>query len=680
MQTNLVGRLNNTSLPLNSGLLPVYEAVVNSIHAIEEAGLPPLEGRIRLRIKRDPTEPALSLAPGKPGPEPTARIADFIITDNGIGFHDANMQSFETLDSDYKANLGGRGMGRLLWLKAFDHARIESVFESPNGTHVRRSFTFRSDGGIVEHEFHEMPAGTPRITEVRLEGFNEKYRQVSNKTAPTIARGLLEHCLWYFLRPGSAPLITVSDDDQELDLHQMYDHYMLSQTAKEDITVKGNPFSLTHVHLSAEMAKPHCIAYCASNRVVQEESLFGRIIGLYKQPLLEQGAAFAYSCYVTSPYLDQNVRSERTAFNIAEDASELFKEVEVSRHEIRDAVISRISAHLAPFLEENIAQGSRLVREYITQKAPRYRPLLRRLPESRLAVEPSSTEREIDLHLSKELIAVEQQFMQDGHDIMSVRENENPEDYEGRLRKYLDDLVEFKKSDLAQYVTHRRVILDLFESAIERGEDGKYCRENVIHELIAPRRCDTLDETWGRNNLWIVDERYAFYDYIASDKPLREIPIVANGNGKKPDIIGLRITDNPLLASERDEVPLASIVIVEIKRPMREGLATRGGDPVDQTLDYLSRVREGRVRTMTGRPIPQSMNIPGFCYVLCDITPRVREWCVRMDYTPTDDQLGFFFYHKNLKAFVEIMSFDRLLKAAKERNNAFFVKLGLPSK
>jgi hypothetical protein len=83
---------------------------------------------------------------------------------------------------------------------------------------------------------------------------------------------------------------------------------------------------------------------------------------------------------------------------------------------------------------------------------------------------------------------------------------------------------------------------------------------------------------------------------------------------------------------------------------------------------------------MTGRPIPQSMNIPGFCYVLCDITPRVREWCVRMDYTPTDDQLGFFFYHKNLKAFVEIMSFDRLLKAAKERNNAFFVKLGLPSK
>ena len=35
--------------------------------------------------------------------------------------------------------------------------------------------------------------------------------------------------------------------------------------------------------------------------------------------------------------------------------------------------------------------------------------------------------------------------------------------------------------------------------------------------------------------------------------------------------------------------------------------------------------------------------------------------------------------HKNFKTYVEVISFDRLVNAAKERNRAFFDQLGLPS-
>jgi hypothetical protein len=49
------------------------------------------------------------------------------------------------------------------------------------------------------------------------------------------------------------------------------------------------------------------------------------------------------------------------------------------------------------------------------------------------------------------------------------------------------------------------------------------------------------------------------------------------------------------------------------------------------------------------------------------------------DATRTSDGLGYFFYHKSYKAYVEIISFDRLVNAAKERNRAFFDKLGLPT-
>jgi hypothetical protein len=40
--------------------------------------------------------------------------------------------------------------------------------------------------------------------------------------------------------------------------------------------------------------------------------------------------------------------------------------------------------------------------------------------------------------------------------------------------------------------------------------------------------------------------------------------------------------------------------------------------------------------------------------------------------------MGWFGYKDNFHAYIEVISFNRLLKAAKERSRAFFDKLGLP--
>lgn len=53
LDTNLHGRLRNTSLPASSGLLPLFEAVINGIHAVEDAGLSSEQGRIVVQIIRD---------------------------------------------------------------------------------------------------------------------------------------------------------------------------------------------------------------------------------------------------------------------------------------------------------------------------------------------------------------------------------------------------------------------------------------------------------------------------------------------------------------------------------------------------------------------------------------------------------------------------------------------------
>jgi hypothetical protein len=65
--------------------------------------------------------------------------------------------------------------------------------------------------------------------------------------------------------------------------------------------------------------------------------------------------------------------------------------------------------------------------------------------------------------------------------------------------------------------------------------------------------------------------------------------------------------------------------------------------------------------------------------VIRDITPTIQRRCRALDLAVTSDRLGYFGYNKYFKAYIEVMSFDRLLNAARERNRAFFDRLGLPT-
>ena len=52
-----------------------------------------------------------------------AEFESFAVIDNGSGFNDANYDSFETVDTQYKQQFGGKGLGRFSWLKALIKSR-----------------------------------------------------------------------------------------------------------------------------------------------------------------------------------------------------------------------------------------------------------------------------------------------------------------------------------------------------------------------------------------------------------------------------------------------------------------------------------------------------------------------------------------------------------------------------
>ncbi|QNG38930.1 ATP-binding protein [Geodermatophilaceae bacterium NBWT11] len=677
INASLTGRLRNTTLPKSHALLPLYEAVVNAIQSVDAANADMGLSEIDVQVVRSP-QLTIPVGSASFGPTPLDPIQSFVVSDNGEGFHDGNMKSFETLDSEYKAVAGGRGVGRLMWLKAFEKVAIESDYIDSSGHLGHRTFRFTAEEG-VSRQVQSPSEASHSGASVQLSSFKEEYRESAPKTLAAIARSVLEHCLWYFVRPGGAPNIVVRDELEAVDLHDAFTDYMLASSQAEDIIIQGVGFELVHLRLKANSKAAPQLNWCASNRVVVAEGIAGKIPGLYGK-LRDADSEFMYACFLTSSFLDANVRAERTHFDIQESTEGTFDEEELSLAKIRTAVLASSEAYLKASLIKTVSASRERVRSFVDNKAPRYRPILRHIDESKMIVDPGVSDRELELQLHRSLADLEGQLLVEGQEILNASSS-LPEGYDERLQVYLERVDDIKKSDLAAYVSRRRVILDLLEQAIRVGEDNKYAREDVIHSLIMPMRTTSDEVHPSVSNLWVIDEGLAFHNYLASDKPLKTMPISDTGSRTEPDIIALKVNDGPVLVAEGEgrSVPLASVTVIEIKRPMRnDASGDTEKDPLAQALRYLERVREGTVKTASGRPIPNSDHVPGFCYVIADLTPSVRERCKAANLRPTQDGLGFFGYNDNYKAYIEVISFDRLLNMAHQRNRSFFDQLGLP--
>ena len=93
-----------------------------------------------------------------------------------MGFNDDNFKSFNTADSTYKLHRGGKGVGRFLWLKAFDKVEIESIY-GQNGTKRLRKFEFSKKKWVIRKSNDLFESDEDLRTQVKLIGFKEEYRR-----------------------------------------------------------------------------------------------------------------------------------------------------------------------------------------------------------------------------------------------------------------------------------------------------------------------------------------------------------------------------------------------------------------------------------------------------------------------------------------------------------------------
>lgn len=417
VKLNLLGRVRNTRLSHSNALLPLFEAVINSIHAIEEVG-PATLGEIKVFIERAKTQQMKIDGTG-----PIDPINSFRITDNGSGFTDANYESFCTSDSQLKLTLGGKGVGRFLWLKAFDHADIESTYQSPSGEYWQRRFELRlSEEGVHNHSTTNLDTGKPvkRGTTVRLVDFKSDYQHWAPRSAETVAKRMIEHCLEHFVL-DQCPRITIQDDadSAHYDLNEMYKSQVQSKLVTSAFSVKGKEFVLHNLRIDPDYQPQHRLYFCAHKRAVHQENLLGKVPNLTDTLLDEKHVPFVYAGYVSGGYLDEMVNPERTEFQIPKEQGVL---QELSWDTLLAQTAGEAAGYLSPYTGPIKVEKEQRIKSYVQGKAPQYRPLVKHKKEALDAIAPELSENELDLELYKINVTYDSELRQKSVTILSTLE------------------------------------------------------------------------------------------------------------------------------------------------------------------------------------------------------------------------------------------------------------------
>jgi hypothetical protein len=553
---------------------------------------------------------------------------------------------------------------------------IETTFQE-EGAWKKRSFRFVGSGSGVQNETLSASDDTNRITKVRLSGFKEKYRVAAPKKLETIGAHIVEHCLDYLIRSNPPHLVLNDDSTKEsIDLNELFDKEM-SQNAKS-IPFKVGPakFQILHVKLYSSHQKEHMLYFCANNRAVKSERLAGQIPDLARKLFDENQREFLYAAYLDGEALDQTVNQERTDFTMCSEEGHIF-ESGVSWSQIRGAAAEQIKSYLAPFTKPVKERKAQRLERFVATTGPMYRPILKYVAKDVALLDPDIDDSELDIKLYKAYHDFQVQLRVEGRELIEADEARDDEfaEYAEKYDSYFLKVGDVNKSDLARYVFDRKLVLQFLQKILGIQSTGKYALEKKVHNLIFPMGKTSEDVLFDNHNLRLLDERLAYHKYLGSDKPLRATEPLVNESRKELDLI---VFDKACAFVNSTDSPFQTITIVEFKRPMRDGYSSQE-NPFEQVLNYIDEIKAGRARTPDGRDIPISEGVHYYCYVVADKTSGLEVQALRVGLEKTADNQGFYGYNPGYKAYIEFISYSKLLSDAKQRNQVFFEKLGLPS-
>ncbi|WP_139315163.1 ATP-binding protein [Mongoliimonas terrestris] len=659
LKSNLLKRIERLPKPatVSGALQPLFEAVSNSIHSVQHryddavATLGQITIVVNLFRKKD---------------------AFWItIQDNGHGLDNRNYEAFTTTDTDNKIAIGGKGVGRLLWLDCFLDISVDSVFKDGD-VFFRRKFDFILDQeeqiqnySLVSDESVHDAMFFVRFSGLRDNGYLKKF--------PGRKEFIFQHFTSHFLPTlisGRCPNITIVCGDTSRTYPDSLSTIVRSK--KDGIQVETDEYETLKLALlecektaSSDLKGNHFIHFIAHDRTVVSQCIDAKLGLKY----FGDDNQSVFHGILTGEYLDRNVNQERTDF--------LFEDATLER------IVSDIWNHVADFLATPLSKlhGEQQQKiAAITESYPSVAfgdvvELQARIPSGELS------EDAIFGHLSRERFRRDQRQGEKIRVVLQKLKNSNADisGFVDAIKEAREAIEEAEQKSLAEYVIRRKVVLDMIEILLQsvrhEKRDSSYQREDILHSMICPVRVNTLDDGQRRidsaasHDLWIIDERLTFAQYFSSDTEFSLLSSAIDSEERADVLVfdhvhGLRQTDQP-----------SRILLVEFKRPGRTEY-NDDENPQMQVEKYVKKLLAGGCIDVRGRPITINRDAVFYCFIIADIVGKLEDWTY--SWQRTADGRGRILQPRHgFNGIVELIGWDALLTDAKERNKAFFDHAGL---
>jgi hypothetical protein len=662
---NIQGTVDNIRSKSNV-YTPIVEAIVNSIDAIIASGN--ADGQIIITVLRDQTLAFDDTLPN---------IKSIEIEDNGAGFNQENRDSFDTLYSLSKKDAGGKGFGRFMFLKYFSDVRVESNYVEKDQKSYIRKFRFGRKYEIIVDETIEQVNHIKQQTIIFLSDlYSDRH---FDKELETLARKLLEKLLIFFINENfTCPKIILreSDNSKQIVLNdylqadseiqllhtEIFELENLQSKKKEKFTAK-----IFKIYFSKSESK---IILTAHNREVTEASLHS-FVPEFEDEFFDEFSKggkvvkknYVVKTYVLSDYLDANVSIERESFNFSKDKADQY-------YPFPQSIIEQESANVTKKVFDDDVKTRALkkakrINEYVSTSAPWHKAYIQHVDFSQFPF--NATDERIELELQRYKFLREQETRTDISHLMSTTEEA---EFSERLNAVVAKVTEIGKSDLAHYVSNRKVVLQVFEELRKRTDEGHASLEKEIHSLIYPMNRDSTNTGYEEHNLWLLDERLVFSEYVASDRKMSTSKEALD----EPDLV---IFDTRRAYRSGENEFSNPLTIFEFKRPKRTHY-TQDDDPILQIGNYLKKIKAGKYEMPEGiEPIKVNDNTPVYAYVICDLVDRIHEFASIHQLTISPDEEGYFGFHRGFNMYLEILSFRKVFKDSMLRNKIFFKKLHL---
>jgi len=582
-----------------------------------------------------------------------------------------NRDSFDTYLSATKIDTGGKGFGRFMYLKYFHDVIINSQYLE-DGKFRYRNFRFGKQDEIIVDETEGDAKDKKTGTDLMLK--NIKDVKLFDKNLDVIARKLVEKLLVFFVDDSyNLPKITLREADKsnKIILNDFInDNSAISKVGQQPLIIKSSIEDVEYkfnvkvykIYFSSLSSK---ICLTAHNREVTETTIHTYIPEFQDEFYdIEDSVRRNYiiKAYVLGDYLNDNVSLERESFDFPKDVAEKF--YVLSQTDIEKEVAQVVKSFFATDVKSRFEKKIERVRNYVNTNAPWHRTYINDFDFESLPI--SLSDEKIELAFQTLKFQKEQTIRCEIKEIINSDESE----IEEKLQQIFSRVTENGKNDLAHYVSNRKLIIDTFDELRKRREsDFKAHLESELHNLIFPmgKTTETLD--YENHNLWLLDERLVFSQYVASDK------VISKSETTEPDLVVFN--EERCIYRNGANITTSPLTIFEFKRPKRKDYPDNE-NPIMQACRYSEKIRDGKYEMPEGlEPIKVSKETPVYIYIVADRCEKIDEFAKGFSLTISPDGEGYFGFSSGFNAYIEVLSYRKLIDDAKMRNKIFFKKLGI---